>query len=287
MIEPARRPIVSAVELLEALGDPRIRIADVRWFLGEPERGLVEHRRDHIPGAVFVDLDRDLAAPPGAGRHPLPDPVAFADRMGELGFGDEHTVVIHDSDVGQFGARMWWMLDRLGHRDVLMLDGGLKAWKAVDGPMSAERSTRLRATMTLATEWPKVTDRQTVAASKGRIDLVDVRAPERYRGEVEPMEKVAGHIPGARNQPCGTLVDAEGCMKPAGELETLVRGEGERAELPLVLTCGSGVTACFGMLAARIAGLPDPILYPGSFSDWVGNGMPVATGPEPEGPLAG
>ena len=281
MSDTPTRPLVSADELLAALDDPSLRIADVRWFLGEPERGQAEYARGHIPGAVFVDLDHDLAAPPGEGRHPLPDPTGFADRMGELGFGDEHTIVIHDAAQGQFGARLWWMLDRLGHQRVYMLDGGIAAWKVAGGPWTAERSNPMRATMTLTTDWPGTIDREAVAASRDRIDLVDVRAAERYRGEVEPMEQVAGHIPGARNRPCDSMVDETGHMLAAQDVLPLIRGEGERAERPMVISCGSGVTACFGMLAARVAGLPDPVLYPGSYSDWVGAAMPVETGPEP------
>ncbi|MEX1296576.1 MAG: sulfurtransferase [Candidatus Limnocylindrales bacterium] len=276
-----RSPLVSAEELLEALDDPSLRVADVRWFLGQPERGQAEYAQGHIPGAIFVDLDRDLAAPPGEGRHPLPDPTAFADRMGQLGFGDEHTVVVYDAAQGQYGARLWWMLDRLGHEEVYTLDGGIDAWRAVGGPWTAERSTPMRATLTLASAWPSITDREEVASSRDAIDLVDVRTPERYRGEVEPMERVAGHIPGARNRPCGSMLAEDGRMLPAAEVLPLIRGEGERSERPLVISCGSGVTACFGMLAARVAGLPDPILYPGSYSDWVGAGLPVATGSEP------
>jgi thiosulfate/3-mercaptopyruvate sulfurtransferase len=286
MTDTDRHPLVSADELLEALGDPLLRIADVRWFLGEPGRGQREYAEGHLPGAVFVDLDRDLAAPPGAGRHPLPDPTAFADRMGELGFGDGHTVVVHDAAQGQYGARLWWMLDRLGHEHVYMLDGGIAAWRAADGPWTVERSTPMRATLTLATRWSGTMDRATVAASRDRIDLVDMRVPERYRGETEPMEAIGGHIPGARNVPWASLQDEDGRMLPADAVLPLLRAEGDRSELPLVLSCGSGVTACFGMLAARVAGLPDPILYPGSYSDWVGAGMPVVTGPEPEGPSA-
>ena len=285
MTNDHRHPLVSAEELLDALGEPGLRLADVRWFLGEPERGQAEYARGHIPGAIFVDLDRDLAAPPGEGRHPLPNPTGFADRMGELGFGDGHTVVIYDAAQGQYGARMWWMLDRLGHRSVYVLDGGIAAWKADGGPWTAQRSTPVRATLTLATTWPGITDRVAVAASKDTIDLVDVRAPERYRGEFEPMEDVAGHIPGARNRPCLSMVAEDGRLLPPDELEPLIRGEGERAERPMVISCGSGVTACFGMLAARVAGLPDPILYPGSYSDWVRAGMPVAGGADPNGPI--
>lgn len=281
MTEPTPDPLVSAEELLEVLGDPSLRIADVRWFLGDPTRGKREYDEGHIPGAVFVDLDRDLAGPPGAGRHPLPDPTAFADRMGQLGFGDGHTIVVYDAAQGQYGARLWWMLDRLGHPSVYMLDGGLAAWKAADGPWTVERSTPMRATMTLAREWTGTMDRGTVSESMDTIDLVDVRAAERYSGESEPIERVAGHIPGARNRPCDSMLAEDGRLKPAAQLRSLIRGEGPRTEQPLVISCGSGVTACFGMLAARVAGLPDPVLYPGSFSDWVGAGMPVATGPEP------
>ena len=274
-------PLVSAQELLDALDDPSLRIADVRWFLGEPERGQAEYARGHIPGSIFVDLDRDLASPPGEGRHPLPDPTAFADRLGQLGFGDEHTIVIYDAAQGQYGARMWWMLDRLGHERVYLLDGGIAAWMASGGPWTVERSTPIRAAMTLAKGWTGTVDRQALLTSKGAIDLVDVRTPERYRGEVEPMEQIAGHIPGARNRPCASMLAEDGRLLPADELGLLIRGEGERADRPMVISCGSGVTACFGMVAARAAGLPDPTLYPGSYSDWVAAGMPVATGAEP------
>jgi thiosulfate/3-mercaptopyruvate sulfurtransferase len=287
MTESKPGPLISAAELLGRLDDPRLRIADVRWFLGEPGRGREEYAEGHIPGAVYVDLDHDLAAPPGEGRHPLPDPTAFADRMGELGFGDGHTIVIYDADVGQYGARLWWMLDRLGHREVYLLDGGIKAWQAADGPWTVERSSPMRADLTLAKAWPGIIDRAGVADAGDTIDLVDVRAAERYRGEVEPMEHVAGHIPGARNRPCASMVTSDGHILSPGELRPLIRGTRDRRRRPLVISCGSGVTACFGILAARVAGLPDPILYPGSYSDWVGAGLPVATGPNPKGPLAG
>jgi len=287
MTDHVRNALVSADDLLAAFDDPSIRIADVRWFLGEPERGHREYQQAHIPGAVFVDLDRDLAAAPGAGRHPLPDPTAFADRMGQLGFGDEHTIVIHDAHSGQYGARLWWMLDRLAHPSVFVLDGGLDAWRDAGGELTAEKTSHLRATLTLLERWPNTIDCEGVTASVGSIDLVDVRASERYTGESEPIEKVAGHIPGARNRPCASMLDADGRMLPPEHLLPLVRGDGARAALPLVLSCGSGVTACFGMLAARVAGLPDPILYAGSYSDWVGRGMPVTVGPDPGGSPAG
>ncbi len=278
-------PLISAAELLEALSDPSIRIADVRFFLGEPGRGRKEYDEGHIPGAVYVDLDTDLAAPDGPGAKPVPDPVAFAARMGELGFGSEHTIVIHDAASGQFGARMWAMLDRLGHPNVKMLDGGIAAWKKVGGPWTTEVPAPEPATMTLATEWTGTVDREELTELEGRVDLVDVRAPDAYSGKEATPGTIGGHIPGARNRPCGSMMTEDGRMKPADEVRPLIRGEGDRAELPLVVSCQSGVTACYGALAARVAGLPDPLVYIGSFSDWSASDMPVASGSEPNGPI--
>jgi thiosulfate/3-mercaptopyruvate sulfurtransferase len=281
-----QNPLISAADLLAAIDDPSLRIADVRYFLGEPERNLPAYEAGHIPGAVYVDIDKDLAAPPGAGAKPLPDPATFAARMGELGFGDEHMIVIHDAANGQFGARLWVMLDRLGHKNVHMLDGGITAWKQIDGPWTTEKSTLAPATMTLASEWPNTVDRTQVVELQGKVDLVDIRPPQTYSGEDAAADAVGGHIPGARNRPCGSMMTEDGCMKRAHEVLPLIRGEGDRAQLPLVISCQSGVTACFGALAARVAGLPDPLIYVGSFSDWIGQKMPVAQGSEPDGPIA-
>ncbi len=295
-------PLISASELLEALDDPGIRIADVRYFPGEPERGRLEYDQGHIPGAAFVDIDKDLAAPnsrleflraasryaierPGAGTEPLPDPAAFAARMSELGFGDEHMIVIYDAGYGQFGARMWAMLDRLGHKAARMLDGGIAAWKQAGGPWTAERPTPARATITLESEWPNTITRKQLVKLEGKVDLIDVRPPDTYSGAEAAAGTVGGHIPGARNCPCDSMVTEDGRMKSPAELLPLIRGEGERAGLPLVVSCSSGVNACFAALVARVAGLPDPLIYTGSFSDWSGTGMPIAQGSEPDGPI--
>lgn len=274
-------PLISAAELASRIGDPRLRIADVRWYLGDPRRGRVEYAVGHVPGAVFVDLDRDLAAAAGRGRHPLPDPAAFADRMGELGFGDDHAIVAYDTANGMVAARLWWMLDRLGHREVAILDGGLAAWMADGGTLTPILPTHLRTNLSLADRWSGTIDREAILADPEAIDLVDVRAPERYRGEVEPVDRVPGHIPGARNRPLATLLDEDGRFLPGGRLQVLLRAHGPRAEKPQVMACGSGVTACLGILASRVAGLPDPLLYPGSYSDWSAAHLPVATGDEP------
>jgi thiosulfate/3-mercaptopyruvate sulfurtransferase len=263
------------------MGDPALRIADVRWYLGDPRRGQSEYAGGHIPGAVFVDLDRDLAAAGGPGRHPLPDPTAFADRLAELGFGDGQSIVAYDTSSGMVAARMWWMLDRLGHHDVAVLDGGLAAWIEAGGEVTAIAPTHLRSTLTLGTAWPGTIDREALAAGRHALDLIDLRAAERYRGDVEPVDRVAGHIPGARNRPAGGLLDDHGLFLPPDRLGALLRAAGASPDSRMVMSCGSGVTACFGVLAARLAGLAEPLIYPGSYSDWSGAGMPVATGTEP------
>jgi thiosulfate/3-mercaptopyruvate sulfurtransferase len=274
-------PLISAAQLADRIGDPRLRIADVRWYLGDLRRGRDEYAAGHVFGAVFLDLERDLSAAGGPGRHPLPDPAAFADRMGELGFGDDHAIVAYDTSNGMVAARLWWMLDRLGHREVAVLDGGLAAWTAAGGELTPILPTHLRASLGPVTQWSTTVDREAILADPEAIDLIDVRAPERYRGEVEPVDRVPGHIPGARNQPLATLLDEQGRLLPADRLQVLLRTHGPRAAKPQVVACGSGVTACLGILASRVAGLPDPLLYPGSYSDWSAAHLPVATGDEP------
>jgi thiosulfate/3-mercaptopyruvate sulfurtransferase len=268
---------VSPEELLGRLDDPRLRIADVRWYLGDPMQGRREYGQGHLPGATFIDLDHDLAAPQGPGRHPLPDPTSFAERMATLGFGDEHRIVVYDASGGTMAARLWWMLDRLGHPDVALLDGGLAAWLAVGGKLSNAPTPHQAATLTLATTWPDTVDRETIIARSEAFDLIDVRAPERYRGDVEPVDRVPGHIPGARNLPATMLLDERGRLRAPEELRRLLPAERVTSG-PSIISCGSGVTACLGIFAARVAGLPEPLLYPGSWSDWSSAGLPVATG---------
>lgn len=281
MTDAGLDPLIGAGELSTRIDEPDLRIADVRWYLGEAGRGQAEYAAGHIPGALFVDLERDLSAATGPGRHPLPDPTAFADRLGDLGFGDEHAIVVYDQSGGTVAGRLWWMLDRLGHRDVAILDGGLPAWLAAGGETTPIVPTPLRSRLTLATEWPGTIDRDEVQARTGDIDLIDLRDSTRYRGDADPVDGVPGHIPGARNRPATTLLDESGRLLPPDRLQVLLRSHGYLADVPTVMSCGSGVTACFGALAARVAGLTDPLIYPGSYSDWVGARMPVAVGDEP------
>jgi thiosulfate/3-mercaptopyruvate sulfurtransferase len=273
--------LISVDDLAARIGDPGLRLADVRWYVGEPGRGRREYDAGHLPGAIFVDLDHDLAAPTGPGRHPLPDPAAFARRMGDLGIGPDDLVVAYDDSFGSIAARLWWMLDNLGHGRVALLDGGLKAWLAAGKPPSTDEVVLpSRDPLPLKDAWTGVIDRADLVGRLDDVALLDVRAAERYRGDVEPVDPRPGHIPTAISAPARTSLDPDGrFLTPAELTNRLARLSSP--DRPVVVSCGSGVTACHTALAFRLAGLPDPLLYPGSFSDWSRSDMPVATGPEP------
>jgi thiosulfate/3-mercaptopyruvate sulfurtransferase len=275
--------LISPEALHERLADPRLRIADVRWYLGKPGAGRAEYEQGHLPGAVFVDLDADLSAPTGPGRHPLPDPAVFAARMGELGIGSGDLVVAYDDAGGGVAARLWWMLDDLGHRDEAVLDGGIGAWTAAGFPMTQERPSWPPTHLELAGRWSGLIDRQTLTSRLGSVVLLDGRAGPRYRGEIEPVDPVAGHIPSAISAPIGENLGPDGRFLPPTVLAERFHALGCTAH-EVVTSCGSGTNACQTALAMRVAGLPDPLLYPGSYSDWSRAGMPVAIGPEPGAP---
>ena len=228
---------------------------------------------------MFVDLDRDLAAPVGPGRHPLPDRVEFAATMGSLGFGDDHTVIVYDDRGGVIAARLWWMLRDVGHLAVQLLDGGLAAWVATGFPVTTEPAAIVPATLSVQPGPTRQIDRATLAQRLGAVTVLDARAPERYRGDVEPIDARAGHIPTARNAPTTDNLDNTGRFRPADELAAHYQRLSGGDEV--VASCGSGVTACHDILAMTIAGLPEPMLYPGSWSDWSESGMPIAVGDEP------
>jgi thiosulfate/3-mercaptopyruvate sulfurtransferase len=277
---PDDTPLVSAERLAARLGESDLRIADVRWTLGDPERGRREYEAGHIPGAIFVDLDRDLAAPTGPGRHPLPDPATFTRRMAELGFGSADFIVVYDDALGAVAARLWWMLDNLGHERVALLDGGLRAWRAVGLPESTDIPGPSPADLHLADRWSRVIDRDELVERLGGVTLLDARVAERYRGETEPVDPVPGHIPSAVNAPAKIALGSDGSFLPSDALAERLRSVAP-PDRPVVASCGSGVTACHTALAMRLAGLPDPLLYPGSYSDWSRSGSTVATGAEP------
>lgn len=299
-------PLISVVDLLAQLAsdDPPI-VVDLRWYLGKPGAGHAAFLEGHIPGAIFLDLDADLADPNGygaPGRHPLPSPATFAARMAELGIGDGARVVGYDDVGGWVAARLWWMLDNLGfgrrgkpREWVGVLDGGIKAWTEAGGAVSsgpeAPRGAATRGAaprgLHLADEWHGVIERQELKDRLSEVTLLDARAAPRYRGEIEPVDPVPGHIPTSINAPFDTNLTPDGRLRGAEEL----RGQyaalgitGGGGEPEAVVSCGSGTSAAHHSLAMRLAGLPDPILYVGSYSDWSRSGEPVATGPEPGSP---
>ncbi len=275
--------LVSVAQLAAAIDDPDLRVADVRWSLAAPGGGRVAYGEGHLPGAVFVDLESVLTAPTGPGRHPLPDPAAFAAALAALGIGRGHRVVAYDDAGGTVAARLWWMLDALGHADVAVLDGGIAAWRAAGLQLTAEvpayQPEEPVATPAAGSAWPRTIDRPALAARLGEVRLLDARAPERYRGEIEPIDRIPGHIPTAVSLPTSALLADDGRFLAQDALAARLLSVGVGGHV--VVSCGSGVNACQLALAMREVGLPDPLLYPGSYSDWTRSGMPIATGPEP------
>ena len=257
-----------------AQGD-RVVFADVRWYL-DGRSGRAAYDRGHLPGAVFADLEHDLAAhgaPAADGRHPLPDPQAFAVAMGELGIGDNDTVIGYDDAGGVTAARLVWMLRATGHPAAL-LDGGIDGYH---GELSTVPAARHRATFT-ARSWPADRLADLGDATDGSFVVLDARQRERFRGDAEPIDPRAGHIPGARSLPCRDNLDATGRFLPADELRARFAAVGVAADTTVVSYCGSGVTACHNLLALEHAGLGPGRLYPGSWSQYAHTDRPAATG---------
>jgi thiosulfate/3-mercaptopyruvate sulfurtransferase len=280
-------PLVSVAALAAAIDESSVRVVDCRWYLGRPGEGRVAYDAGHLPRAVHLDVDSDLTAPRGTGRHPLPDVATFVARLEAVGIGDEHTVVAYDDLGGWVASRLWWMLDDLGHDAVAVLDGGIGAWIAAGLPLTTEIPSWPPAHLTVRDEWQDVIQREPLRAALGNVRLLDARAGARYRGETEPIDAYPGHIPTAVSAPTDENLAADGRFLPAEQLAARFRelgADGSRGEV--VVSCGSGVSATHDALALRIAGLPDALLYPGSYSDWTQQGWPVATGPEPGEPPA-
>ncbi|MBU3694259.1 MAG: sulfurtransferase [Rhodocyclaceae bacterium] len=279
-------PLITAQALAARLSEPQMRVVDLRHDLTQPGAGRAAWATGHIPGAIHLDLDEALSGPKTGrnGRHPLPDPLEVARVQGQAGIGDADHVVVYDDAGGAFAARLWWMLRWLGHDAVSVLDGGWQAWTAAGLAVSGEAPAAVAKLFTPRVPRPWTVDADVVASglADGSLLLVDARAPERYRGEVEPIDPVAGHIPGAHNRFMRLNLDESGRFKPAAalraEFETLLGG---RPAGELVCQCGSGVTACHNLLALEVAGLPGARLYPGSWSEWCSDpARPVATGAE-------
>jgi thiosulfate/3-mercaptopyruvate sulfurtransferase len=260
-------------------------VLDVRWTLGGPV-GRDEYAAGHLPGAAFLDLDTDLAGPAGSGgRHPLPDPVLLQRALRAAGVRSDRPVVAYDAADGSVAARAWWLLRWAGHRDVAVLDGGYRAWTAHGLPVSIRPAASEPGTITVRPGAMPVLDTGQAAALARDGVLLDARAAARYRGEVEPVDPRAGHVPGARSAPFAALTDADGRWLPPQRVRELAV-DWDTAGHPVGAYCGSGVTACALILGLEYAGVSDPdhpvALYAGSWSQWCTDpSRPAATGPEP------
>jgi len=272
-------PLIRAHELRALLRDRpgEIVVLDVRYRLGDPT-GFAQYDAGHVPGAVWVDLDADLAAPPGTGgRHPLPTPADFEAAMRRAGVGDGQPVVVYDDWQGHAAARAWWLLRHHGHDAVRLLDGGWPAWRDAGGEVHTGTVTRPPGDFVARPGAMPVVGADTVPDVEV---LVDARAPERYRGETEPIDPVAGHIPGAVNVPTSTNLTAEGRFRSPDQLAALYAAAGVTGEGSVAVYCGSGVTAAHDVLALELAGVR-AALYPGSWSGWITDPeRPIATGVE-------
>jgi thiosulfate/3-mercaptopyruvate sulfurtransferase len=280
-------PLIDVRSLAQRLGDPTWIVVDCRFNLLEPSAGRAAYTAGHVPGARYADLDRDLAKPPLAseGRHPLPTAASFAAKLGAWGIGAHDTVVVYDEGSGAIAARLWWLLGWIGHARAAVLDGGYAAWQRAALPVE-----------TASPAWqPKTYPERAVAAGRvvATADLahrqaagdvvVDARAAPRYRGETEPIDPIAGHVPGARNWPFSNNVTATGEFRPSAELRReLTELLDGRSPEQVIAMCGSGVTACHLLLAMAVAGLEGGKLFAGSWSEWIRDpARPVATGATP------
>jgi thiosulfate/3-mercaptopyruvate sulfurtransferase len=270
-------PLVTPAWLRERLDEPGLRVVDCRYRLGEPGAGEPLWREGHIPAAAFLDLDRDLAGPPGErGRHPMPGAEPFEAAARRAGIGQDTLVVAYDEAAEGGAARLWWLLRHFGHDAVTVLDGGLRGWRDEGGELRAGdeeiepgdfHASAPTSTPATATELART------AGSRPPV-ILDARVPERYRGEVEPIDPVAGRIPGALNMPFGELAP-EGRFLPPDELRARFEAAGVHSGDEAVAYCGSGVTASVLVLAAEVAGIGPARLYPGSWSEWCARGLPV------------
>lgn len=267
--------LTSAAELASSLGDRRLRVIDCRFDLMAPQAGREAYREAHIPGAVYADLDQDLSGPVGtdSGRHPLPSVEAAEATFSRLGIDADTGVICYDAAGGAIASRAWWLLRWLGHRRVTVLDGGLQAWQAQGLPFECGAQEVTRREFRGFENPERVLTTGEVAAdleaAAGSL-LIDARDTARFRGEVEPIDTRAGHIPGSRNLPFTACLREDGTWQDGDPLRHLlerVLGDDERA--PWAVMCGSGVTACHLAISGLLAGYSEPRVYIGSWSEWI------------------
>lgn len=280
-------PVVSTKWVLARMYEPDLVIVDCRFVLGSPDAGRAAYDAAHIPGAVYLDLERDLSAPvgPHGGRHPLPDPAELAGRLGRAGIGNSSRVVAYDDQGGIYAARLWWLLRWLGHDNAVVMDGGFAAWQSGGFPVTDATRTVVPAAFEFSVRGDMAADVDDVRRALGDpgVLLVDSRDASRYAGEQEPIDAKAGHIPGAINRFWRGVLDDQGAWLPEPELRERLAPviqaleEGRSA----IVYCGSGVSACPNVLALHRLGYPQAKLYAGSWSDWVSyDENPIATGEE-------
>jgi thiosulfate/3-mercaptopyruvate sulfurtransferase len=273
-------PLIDARDLADALrSSAPPRVLDVRWKLGGPP-GRGEYESDHIPGAVYVDLDTELAGhgEPVDGRHPLPDAGDLQAAARGWGLNDGDAVVVYDDLSGLSAARAWWLLRHAGFSDVRVLDGGLAAWRGTGGALETGSVIPEPGTVTLAYGTLPTLDADAAADLAENGVLLDARAAERFRGEVEPVDPRAGHIPGAVSVPCRATLDEHGRLLPPEVLRKRFEDAGVRDDTSVISYCGSGVTATHNLLTLEHAGFPAGRLYPGSWSQYSRTELPIETG---------
>jgi thiosulfate/3-mercaptopyruvate sulfurtransferase len=276
--------LISATSLRGRIGDPKLALFDCRFSLADTEAGRRTYAAGHLPGAVYAHLDEHLSSPvgPATGRHPLPDKTQLAAWLAANGVGDDTDVVAYDDQGGAFAVRLWWLVRWLGHRRAALLDGGLAAWQAAGGELTtaAPEPTPARLTATADDSLWIGTDALFAALPQGGVQVVDARAAERFRGEQEPIDPVAGHIPGAINLPFPGNLDADGrFLTPAALRGRFDAALGDTPPTRVAHSCGSGVNACHNLFAMELAGLRGSRLYAGSWSEWIRDpDRPLATG---------
>lgn len=270
--------LISVAELADRIAEPDVVVCDVRFHLADHDQGRREYDEAHVPGARFVDLHHDLAGDSSGGgaRHPLPTVDDFTALLQRLGIAPGSFVVAYDSAGGATASRLWWMLRSIGHGRVAVLDGGYPAWVEAGHDVSADVPTPAPTVYRAAPDWTGVVDADAVAQSiEFGGTVIDARAPERFRGDEEPIDARAGHIPGAVNRFHGSTIGPDGFHLPVPQLVEELGGVGTNS----IVYCGSGVTACHALLAMSMIGLHGARLYPGSWSEWSADPeRPIATG---------
>lgn len=276
--------LVSPQWLHDHLHDDNLVIVDCRFNLSTAEEGAAVYEQDHIPGALYFHLNRDLSGPKSehGGRHPLPDPEAFAALLSQAGIDEHTTVIAYDDQEMAMAGRLWWLLRYFGHDKAAVLNGGYAGWKKAGYEVTAEIRTPAPRTFTPRVRPEMLVDIQAVRERSPEVALLDSRAGERYRGEMEPLDPKAGHIPGAHHFFYKDNLNADLAMLPVDKLQERIA---PFADQEIIVYCGSGVTACTNLLALYAAGRKDAKLYAGSWSDWSSYDLPVAVGPTPAGEI--